>query len=50
MSSASLSMLPWPKPSVWPSVPPDASSKVLAKEKVSYEYGMVKQLMSVSVI
>lgn len=49
MSSALLSMLPWPKPSVWPSVPPDASSEVLAKEKVSCEYGMVKQLMSVSV-
>lgn len=46
--SAWLSMLPWPKPSVWPSVPPDASSEVLAKEKVSCEYGMVKQSMSVS--
>ncbi|KAM1311019.1 hypothetical protein PS2_007524 [Malus domestica] len=33
-NSASLSMLPWPKPAVWPSVPPDASSEVLAKEKV----------------
>lgn len=34
VNSASLSMLPWPKPAVWPSVPPDASSKVLAKEKM----------------
>ncbi|PQM39566.1 trafficking protein particle complex II-specific subunit 130 homolog [Prunus yedoensis var. nudiflora] len=33
-NSASLSMLPWPKPGVWPSVPPDASSEVLAKEKI----------------
>ncbi|CAB4277590.1 unnamed protein product [Prunus armeniaca] len=33
-NSASLSMLPWPKPAVWPSVPPDASSEVLAKEKI----------------
>ncbi|XP_031121150.1 trafficking protein particle complex II-specific subunit 130 homolog isoform X2 [Ipomoea triloba] len=34
VNSASLSMLPWPKPAVWPSLPPDASSKVLAKEKM----------------
>ncbi|XP_022139450.1 trafficking protein particle complex II-specific subunit 130 homolog [Momordica charantia] len=34
VNSASLSMLPWPKPSVWPSIPPDASSEVLAKEKI----------------
>ncbi|XP_024156970.1 trafficking protein particle complex II-specific subunit 130 homolog [Rosa chinensis] len=33
-NSASLSMLPWPKPAIWPSVPPDASSEVLAKEKI----------------
>ena len=33
--SAALSMLPWPKPAIWPSVPSDASSEVLAKEKVS---------------
>ncbi|KAK2993008.1 hypothetical protein RJ640_004520 [Escallonia rubra] len=33
-NSASLSMLPWPKPAVWPSVPPDASSEVLVKEKM----------------
>lgn len=33
INSASLSMLPWPKPAVWPSVPPDASSEVLDKEK-----------------
>ncbi|XP_044499943.1 trafficking protein particle complex II-specific subunit 130 homolog isoform X2 [Mangifera indica] len=34
VNSASLSMLPWPKPSVWPSVPPNASSEVIAKEKL----------------
>ena len=34
LSSAAFSMLPWPKPAVWPSVPPDASSEVFLKEKV----------------
>jgi hypothetical protein len=34
--SALLSMLPWPKPLVWPSVPPDASPEVLEKEKVRF--------------
>ncbi|KAJ0102315.1 hypothetical protein Patl1_04570 [Pistacia atlantica] len=34
VNSASLSLLPWPKPSVWPSVPPDASSEVFVKEKL----------------
>ncbi|XP_048235084.1 trafficking protein particle complex II-specific subunit 130 homolog isoform X2 [Ricinus communis] len=34
VNSASLSMLPWPKPAVWPSVPPEASPQVLVKEKV----------------
>ncbi|KAI3708451.1 hypothetical protein L2E82_37621 [Cichorium intybus] len=34
VNSASLSMLPWPKPATWPSVPSDASSEVLAKEKM----------------
>ncbi|CAI9303689.1 unnamed protein product [Lactuca saligna] len=34
VNSASLSMLPWPKPAVWPSVPSDAASEVLAKEKM----------------
>ncbi|KAF5728331.1 hypothetical protein HS088_TW21G00478 [Tripterygium wilfordii] len=33
VNSASLSMLPWPKPASWPTVPPDASSEVLEKEK-----------------
>lgn len=32
-NSASLSMLPWPKPAVWPAVPADASAGVLEKEK-----------------
>jgi hypothetical protein len=34
--SALLSMLPWPKPPVWPSVPSDASPEVLEKEKVRF--------------
>lgn len=34
INSSSLSMLPWPKPAVWPSLPPDASTKVLEKEKM----------------
>ncbi|CAN8252827.1 unnamed protein product [Cochlearia groenlandica] len=33
LNSACLSMLPWPKPVVWPSLPPDASSEILEKEK-----------------
>ncbi|KAK1324404.1 hypothetical protein QJS10_CPA01g02318 [Acorus calamus] len=33
-NSAALSTLPWPKPAVWPVVPPDASSELLAKEKM----------------
>ncbi|KAL0301144.1 UNVERIFIED_CONTAM: Trafficking protein particle complex II-specific subunit [Sesamum radiatum] len=34
VNSASLSMLPWPKPAVWPTLPSDASTEVLAKEKM----------------
>ncbi|KAG6689380.1 hypothetical protein I3843_11G169700 [Carya illinoinensis] len=34
VNSASLSMLPWPKPAIWPSVPPDALSEVFSKEKM----------------
>ncbi|MBA0716558.1 hypothetical protein Golax_015378, partial [Gossypium laxum] len=30
--SASLSMLPWPKPAVWPSVPDDATSEMILQE------------------
>ncbi|KAL4555003.1 hypothetical protein LXL04_037613 [Taraxacum kok-saghyz] len=37
VNSAALSMLPWPKPAIWPSVPSDASSEVLAKEKMILE-------------
>ncbi|KAJ0980630.1 hypothetical protein J5N97_008885 [Dioscorea zingiberensis] len=33
-NSASLSMLPWPRPAVWPVSSPDASSEVFAKEKI----------------
>ncbi|URD88129.1 hypothetical protein MUK42_26812, partial [Musa troglodytarum] len=29
VNSASLSMLPWPKPAVWPSVPADASAEMI---------------------
>ncbi|KAJ0077751.1 hypothetical protein Patl1_37178 [Pistacia atlantica] len=35
VNRASLSLLPWLKPSIWPSIPPDASFEVFAKEKVS---------------
>lgn len=34
VNSASLSMLPWPKPAVWPLAPPEASSEVFVKEKM----------------
>ncbi|KAI4322902.1 hypothetical protein L6164_022552 [Bauhinia variegata] len=34
VNSAELSLLPWPKPAVWPSVPADASSEVLEEEKL----------------
>ncbi|KAI0524933.1 hypothetical protein KFK09_004323 [Dendrobium nobile] len=37
VNSASLSMLPWPKPAVWPLVPPDASADVLEKEKMVHQ-------------
>ncbi|KAL3695593.1 hypothetical protein R1sor_009669 [Riccia sorocarpa] len=32
-NSAALSMSPWPKPAVWPSVPADAAARVLAKQE-----------------
>lgn len=34
VNSASLSMLPWPKPATWPSIPPDSSAETMAKEKM----------------
>ncbi|KAG2610850.1 hypothetical protein PVAP13_4KG224500 [Panicum virgatum] len=34
VNSASLSMLPWPKPAIWPSIPPDSSAEVMEKEKM----------------
>ncbi|XP_020591660.1 trafficking protein particle complex II-specific subunit 130 homolog, partial [Phalaenopsis equestris] len=37
VNSASLSMLPWPKPAVWPLVPPDASADILEKEKMIHQ-------------
>ncbi|GJU36665.1 hypothetical protein Tco_1185019 [Tanacetum coccineum] len=37
VNSASFSMLPWPKPTIWPSIPSDASSEVLAKEKMNLQ-------------
>nr|XP_043621659.1 trafficking protein particle complex II-specific subunit 130 homolog [Erigeron canadensis] len=33
VNSALLSMLPWPKPATWPSIPPDALSEVPLREK-----------------
>jgi len=36
-NSAALSMLPWPRPAEWPSVPPDASSLILAKEQATQQ-------------
>ncbi|KAL8237867.1 hypothetical protein R6Q59_018948 [Mikania micrantha] len=33
VNSASLSMLPWPRPATWPSAPSNASPEVLVKEK-----------------
>jgi len=39
-------MLPWPKPAVWPLVPPDASSEVLVKEKVSSQYGIIRTVLA----
>ncbi|KAK9688979.1 hypothetical protein RND81_09G026100 [Saponaria officinalis] len=38
-NSASLSMLPWPKPAIWPTVPPDAYSEVIKKEKLIVQAG-----------
>ncbi|BBN01122.1 trafficking protein particle complex subunit 10 [Marchantia polymorpha subsp. ruderalis] len=32
-NSAALSMSPWPKPAVWPPVPADAGSRILAKQQ-----------------
>lgn len=36
-NSATLSMLPWPKPVVWPPIPPDAGARIAMKEQVSDE-------------
>ncbi|KAJ7527532.1 hypothetical protein O6H91_16G059700 [Diphasiastrum complanatum] len=36
-NSASLSMLPWPRPAVWPPIPPDAAAKIIAKEQIVRE-------------
>lgn len=36
-NSAALSMLSWPKPAVWPSVPVDAASRIATKEQVAEE-------------
>lgn len=38
-NSAALSMLPWPKPAVWPVIPSDASYEVLEKEKMILQIG-----------
>ncbi|MCO5582966.1 hypothetical protein L7F22_036870 [Adiantum nelumboides] len=36
-NSANLSMIPWPKPFVWPSIPLDAAARIASKEQVSDE-------------
>eukprot|EP00250_Pteridium_aquilinum_P033255 c5370_g1_i1 orf=281-4273(+) len=36
-NSANLSMLPWPKPVVWPSIPTDVAARIASKEQVSDE-------------
>lgn len=36
-NSATLSMLPWPKPVVWPSIPTDVAARIALKEQVSDE-------------
>jgi hypothetical protein len=35
LCSAALSMSPWPRPAVWPSVPADAAARISAKQQVS---------------
>jgi hypothetical protein len=51
-NSAALSMLPWPRPAVWPSVPPDIS-RLQAKEqmsppKLSDGFGRLRKQLSLS--
>ncbi|CAM6089694.1 unnamed protein product [Calypogeia fissa] len=36
-NSAALSMSPWPKPAIWPSVPADATAKISAKQQAESE-------------
>ncbi|KAI5076400.1 hypothetical protein GOP47_0008465 [Adiantum capillus-veneris] len=36
-NSANLSMLPWPKPFIWPSIPVDVAARMALKEQVSDE-------------
>jgi len=48
-NSAALSMLPWPKPAVWPSIPPNSEAMVLVKEKVVEQkprpFGILRKLL-----
>lgn len=48
-NSAALSMLPWPKPAVWPSIPPISEAMVLVKEKVVEQkprpFGILRKLL-----
>lgn len=48
-NSAALSMLPWPKPAVWPLIPPSSEAMVLVKEKVVEQkprpFGILRKLL-----
>ena len=41
-SSASLSMLPWPRPIVWPAIPTDADDLIAEKAKVNSSFHLIK--------
>ncbi|CAD6269893.1 unnamed protein product [Miscanthus lutarioriparius] len=47
VNSASLSMLPWPKPATWPSIPPDSSAEIMEKEKMILQVKSREKLFSI---
>lgn len=47
VNSASLSMLPWPKPATWPSIPPDSSAEIMEKEKMVLQVNSREKLFSI---
>ncbi|KAG0521169.1 hypothetical protein BDA96_08G138300 [Sorghum bicolor] len=47
VNSASLSMLPWPKPATWPSIPPDSSAEIMEKEKMVLQVKSREKLFSI---